>query len=217
LIAEMNLQCHAGPHGKECVARVSGNRHDVGTTRALPSEVGRGRRAWQLIRLGAFGGGQDSRSETEIFEEIPAAGVVHFLRFSMFCQHRTFGETVGLGQGKLIWTCCVKLQYIYCRYRRTSQMSGEDYLSRIGKTIAIIQQTQETKIEQAAEAFARSIQAGGRAYLFGSGHSVIPVLDIFPRYGSFVGFYRIYDPRLMWFNGVGPGGARELLRLERHV
>jgi len=44
---------------------------------------------------------------------------------------------------------------------------------------------------------------------------VIPVLDIFPRYGSFVGFQPIFDPRLMWSNVVGPGGARELLWLER--
>jgi uncharacterized phosphosugar-binding protein len=95
-------------------------------------------------------------------------------------------------------------------------MSAEDYLSCVSKIISIIQQTQKTKIEKAAEAFARSLQAGGRVYLFGSGHSVIPVLDIFPRYGSFIGFYPIYDPRLMWFNVVGPGGARELLWLERH-
>ena len=95
-------------------------------------------------------------------------------------------------------------------------MAAEDYLSRIGKIISIIEETQKGKIEEAAAAFARSIQAGGRVYLFGSGHSVIPVLDIFPRYGSFVGFHPIYDPRLMWFNVVGPGGARELLWLERH-
>jgi uncharacterized phosphosugar-binding protein len=94
-------------------------------------------------------------------------------------------------------------------------MSAVDYLSRIGKIISIIEETQKEKIEEAAEVFARSIQAGGRVYLFGSGHSVIPVLDVFPRYGSFVGFYPIYDPRLMWFNVVGPGGARELLWLER--
>ena len=94
-------------------------------------------------------------------------------------------------------------------------MSAQDYLSRIGNIISIIEETQKEKIEEAAEVFARSIQAGGRVYLFGSGHSVIPVLDIFPRYGSFVGFYPIYDPRLMWFNVVGPGGARELLWLER--
>ena len=52
-------------------------------------------------------------------------------------------------------------------------------------------------------------------YVYGSGHSVIPVLDVFPRYGSFVGFRPLLDPRLMWFNTVGPGGARELLWLER--
>jgi len=93
---------------------------------------------------------------------------------------------------------------------------AEDYLSRVAEVIAAIQRTQKDKIEAAADAFARSIQSGGRVYLFGSGHSVIPVLDIFPRYGSFVGFQPIYDPRLMWFNVVGPGGARELLWLERH-
>jgi len=92
---------------------------------------------------------------------------------------------------------------------------AEDYLSRIAGVIDTIHRTQKDKIAAAAEAFSRSIQSGGRVYLFGSGHSVIPVLDIFPRYGSFVGFQPIYDPRLMWFNVVGPGGARELLWLER--
>ncbi len=95
-------------------------------------------------------------------------------------------------------------------------MSAHAYLTRIGEIISTIQRTQRERIETAAESFSRTIQAGGRVYLFGSGHSVIPVLDIFPRYGSFVGFCPIYDPRLMWFNIVGPGGARELLWLERH-
>lgn len=94
-------------------------------------------------------------------------------------------------------------------------MSSQDYLSRVSEVIANIRTSQKENIERAGEAFARSIASGGRVYLFGSGHSVIPVLDIFPRYGSFVGFFPIYDPRLMWFNIVGPGGARELLWLER--
>jgi len=92
---------------------------------------------------------------------------------------------------------------------------AEEYLNRITEIATAIRQTQKDLIEAAAQAFARSIQSGGRVYLFGSGHSVIPVLDIFPRYGSFVGFQPIYDPRLMWSNVVGPGGARELLWLER--
>lgn len=94
-------------------------------------------------------------------------------------------------------------------------MAELEYLSRITEVIAKIQETQKDNIQRAAEAFAKSIQSGGRVYMFGSGHSVIPVMDIFPRYGSFVGFYPIYDPRLMWSNVVGPGGARELLWLEQ--
>lgn len=94
-------------------------------------------------------------------------------------------------------------------------MSELEYLSRITEVIAKIRETQKDTITRAAEAFAKSIKSGGRVYMFGSGHSVIPVLDIFPRYGSFIGFYPIYDPRLMWSNVVGPGGARELLWLEQ--
>jgi len=94
-------------------------------------------------------------------------------------------------------------------------MSAEKYYSKITEVQAKIHATQTERIQQAAEAMASAIAAGKRCYLFGSGHSVIPVLDIFPRYGSFVGFFPLYDPRLMWFNVVGPGGARELLWLER--
>jgi uncharacterized phosphosugar-binding protein len=58
--------------------------------------------------------------------------------------------------------------------------------------------------------------AGGRlVHLFGSGHSVLPVLDIFPRYGGFTGFRPLMDARLMWTNVIGSGGARGLLWLER--
>src|SRR5437016_13710683 len=94
-------------------------------------------------------------------------------------------------------------------------MSAQQYLERSAEIIGKIRDTQGGKIQAAGELFTASIVEGGRVYLFGSGHSVIPVLDMFPRYGSFVGFYPIYDPRLMWFNIVGPGGARELLWLER--
>jgi uncharacterized phosphosugar-binding protein len=94
-------------------------------------------------------------------------------------------------------------------------MSATRYYERINDLLARIHSTQTGLIEQAGEAFASAIAAGRRVYLFGSGHSVIPVLDVFPRYGSFVGFVPLYDPRLMWSNVVGPGGARELLWLER--
>jgi uncharacterized phosphosugar-binding protein len=94
-------------------------------------------------------------------------------------------------------------------------MSAQAYYQNITAVLAAIDQTQRGAIEQAGALFAASIAQGKRVYLFGSGHSVIPVMDVFPRYGSFVGFYPLYDPRLMWSNVVGPHGARELLWLER--
>lgn len=94
-------------------------------------------------------------------------------------------------------------------------MSSERYWDEAERLLGRIRQSQADAIRQAAEIMADSIQAGGWVYLFGSGHSVIPVLDVFPRYGSFVGFRPLMDPRLMWFNVVGPGGAPELLWLER--
>jgi len=94
-------------------------------------------------------------------------------------------------------------------------MSATKYLDRIQEILERIKTKEIKKINRAAKIMAESISKDGRVYMFGSGHSVIPVLDIFPRYGSFVGFFPLYDPRLMWFNVIGPGGARELLWLER--
>lgn len=94
-------------------------------------------------------------------------------------------------------------------------MSSLDYLSKIQLILEKIKTKELKNIQAAAKLMAKSIRSGGRVYMFGSGHSVIPVLDIFPRYGSFVGFFPLYDPRLMWFNVIGPGGARELLWLEQ--
>ena len=94
-------------------------------------------------------------------------------------------------------------------------MSATRYYEKMNDLLARIHTSQGDAIVKAAGLFAECISAGKPVYLFGSGHSVIPVLDIFPRYGSFVGFVPLYDPRLMWSNVVGPGGARELLWLER--
>lgn len=94
-------------------------------------------------------------------------------------------------------------------------MSATAYYQQITAALERLRATQMPRIEQAGEAIADSIQKGGFAFLYGSGHSVIPVMDVFPRYGSFVGFVPLYDPRLMWSNVTGAGGARELLWIER--
>src|ERR1044071_9585345 len=69
--------------------------------------------------------------------------------------------------------------------------------------------------EKASNAVADSLASGGLVHLYGSGHSVLPVQETYPRYGSYVGFNPLTDPRVMWHNILGDGGVRELLWLER--
>ncbi len=92
---------------------------------------------------------------------------------------------------------------------------NESYFDAAQVLLDRIRSSQSESIKRASAIMADSIARDGWVYLFGSGHSVIPVLDVYPRYGSFVGFRPLMDPRLMWFNVVGPGGAPELLWLER--
>ena len=94
-------------------------------------------------------------------------------------------------------------------------MSAASYLNQIAGVIDKIRKDQLDNIHLAGGWMADSIAQGRVVYIFGSGHSVIPALDVFPRYGSFVGLQPILDPRLMWVNILGPGGVRELLWLER--
>lgn len=92
---------------------------------------------------------------------------------------------------------------------------GALYLKKVSNILDRIRDEQGENIAKAANVMAEAIANGGLVHVFGSGHSVIPALDIFPRYGSFPGFHPLLDPRLMWFNVLGPGGVRELLWLER--
>jgi len=94
-------------------------------------------------------------------------------------------------------------------------MSASLYLSKITEIIQEMGKESLPAIEKAAGFMADSIAAERAVYYFGSGHSVIPVLDVFPRYGSFIGLQPIHDTRLMWSNVLGPGGTPELLWLER--
>lgn len=94
-------------------------------------------------------------------------------------------------------------------------MGADQYLKKVTSLVGSIKADQLESIKKAAEKIADSIFSGNVCHLFGSGHSVLPVMDLFPRYGSFVGFHPLADPRLMWCNVVAPGGAPELLWIER--
>ena len=94
-------------------------------------------------------------------------------------------------------------------------MSANLYLSTAAQLIGKIQTSQMDNIKAAAKIMAGSIASGSAVLAFGSGHSVISVMDLFPRYGSYVGFVPIMDARLMWTTVVGSGGAIEVIWQER--
>ena len=94
-------------------------------------------------------------------------------------------------------------------------MTTEKYTDRVIELLEQLVTTQDKVLDEVARRCGETLSSGGLVHLFGSGHSVIPVLDTFPRYGSFVGFHPLTDPNLMWHNVLGPGGVRELQWLER--
>jgi len=94
-------------------------------------------------------------------------------------------------------------------------MTASLYLTKIQELVGNLSENCLADIQKAAACMADSIAAERAVYYYGSGHSVLPALDVFPRYGSFVGLQPIHDPRLMWTNVIGPGGTPELLWLER--
>jgi len=96
---------------------------------------------------------------------------------------------------------------------------GERYFEEINNILERIQTTQAENIEKSAKLMATAIHNGNLVHVFGSAHSAIPVLEVFPRYGSFVaskgGFHPLLNPRLLWSTVVGAGGVKDLLWLER--
>ncbi len=90
-----------------------------------------------------------------------------------------------------------------------------EYLHLAQELLRAIEENEHEVIFRAADLAADAIAHGRWVNMFGSGHSAIPALDAFPRYGSYVGFRPILDPRLLWHVPSGPGGAPELLWIER--
>ncbi len=90
------------------------------------------------------------------------------------------------------------------------------YLDRARSLIDDLVTTQLDAIEEAARICARAIAADGLVHLFGTGHSRIPVEEIFPRHGSFPGFHEIVELSLTFHNQVvGANGQRQAMWLER--
>lgn len=56
-----------------------------------------------------------------------------------------------------------------------------------------IEATQLDSIRKTAEVMADTIEKGGWVHTFGCGHATIPVEEMYPRIGSFVGFHPLCE------------------------
>jgi uncharacterized phosphosugar-binding protein len=79
-----------------------------------------------------------------------------------------------------------------------------------------IQQTQGEAMEEAAEVAANAIGGGGVVHTFGTGHSRIPVEEMFPRYGSYPGWHPIAELSMTFHTEIaGANGQRQAMFIER--
>jgi uncharacterized phosphosugar-binding protein len=76
--------------------------------------------------------------------------------------------------------------------------------------------TQGDALEQASQWCAEAIAADGLVHLFGTGHSRIPLEEMFPRYGSYPGFNPIAELSMTFHTQiVGANGQRQAMFIER--
>ena len=79
-----------------------------------------------------------------------------------------------------------------------------------------IEHTQLDAIARASELCARAIADGGLVHLFGTGHSRIPLEEMFPRYGSYAGFHPMAELSMTFHTQVvGVNGQRQAMFIER--
>jgi uncharacterized phosphosugar-binding protein len=90
------------------------------------------------------------------------------------------------------------------------------YLAIAADIVNRIAETQAQAIEQAAQICAHTIALDGLVFCWGSGHSRMSVEEMFPRIGSYPGFYPMVELALTFYtNFVGADGLPQSFFLER--
>lgn len=79
-----------------------------------------------------------------------------------------------------------------------------------------IEETQMSNIGKAATMMADTIEAGRWVHTFGCGHATLPIEEMYPRIGGFVGFHPMIELPLTFFtNIVGGMSVHNFVFLER--
>jgi uncharacterized phosphosugar-binding protein len=95
-------------------------------------------------------------------------------------------------------------------------MLAKQWLNNVRGIIDDIENTQEQHIRRAAEVMADTIEAGRWVHTFGCGHATIPVEEMYPRIGGFVGFHPMIELPLSFFTRItGEMGVHQFVFLER--
>src|SRR5688500_11379981 len=90
------------------------------------------------------------------------------------------------------------------------------FLDAASALLTRIEETQVEALEEASRLCAEAISSGRLVHLFGSGHSRIPVEEMFPRYGSYPGFNPIVELSMTFHTQVvGANGQRQAMFIER--
>jgi uncharacterized phosphosugar-binding protein len=90
------------------------------------------------------------------------------------------------------------------------------FLDAASALLTRIRETQSAAIAEASRLCADAIAAGRLVHCFGSGHSRIPVEELFPRYGSYPGFNPIVELSMTFHTQVvGANGQRQAMFIER--
>jgi uncharacterized phosphosugar-binding protein len=90
------------------------------------------------------------------------------------------------------------------------------WIGAAGDVLERVASTQAGPLEEASRWCAEAIGAGGLVHLFGTGHSRIPVEEMFPRYGSYPGFNPIVELSMTFHTQVvGANGQRQAMFIER--
>jgi uncharacterized phosphosugar-binding protein len=95
-------------------------------------------------------------------------------------------------------------------------MLAKQWLINARDVMSNIEDTQMENIQAAATAMADSIEAGRWVHTFGCGHATLPIEEMYPRIGGFVGFHPMIELPLTFFtNIVGGMSVQQFVFLER--
>lgn len=95
-------------------------------------------------------------------------------------------------------------------------MLALEWLNNARAVMAKIEETQLENIKKAAMLMADSIEQKRWVHTFGCGHATIPIEEMYPRIGGFVGFHPLCELPLTFFTRItGEMGVHQFLFLER--